>query len=355
MLWKTVENHPELVFQERSEHELVSDVDPLFNDEAIIQFIRYGREDFRFNNGHNKINFSSFLAEIKDVFVEPTFFIVIKKFNRIISESVEFDWYRISIKRFAKKLFLLKYTTIEEAVLLNAHSGLNVFHFYNDVLVKIWFAKKKYTDKPFLISESLYSSALFQFCLSFEFVKKIDWLVVKKDSFLFVKKLVLIKAPQYSCEYFKFVVNQTAIKSNFTHGRKLRIFINRKESSGRTISNFKNLETVLVQNHFIILYLEDYSVPKQIEFFSKANFIIGLHGAGLTNIIFSYKNNPVVIEIAPSDFIPTHYYWISQSLGLRYKLFLGDEISSSKAANSFSIDVDRFSKILSTHSEKIDV
>lgn len=84
-----------------------------------------------------------------------------------------------------------------------------------------------------------------------------------------------------------------------------------------------------------------------------ADFNIGIYGAGLSNIIFSYKNNPEIIEIAHSDFIPTHYYWLSQSLGLNYHLFLGNQISCT--SNSFLIDVERFGNTLSTFKKRVNL
>lgn len=352
MYWNKIENHSDLVYQEKSNQEIVSSVDPLFEDEAKIQMVKYGKRDYRFNNGHNKISFSTFIAVIEKVYVEPVFFIALKKFNTIIKESVGYDWFNTSLKRFLYHLFFFKYKNIDEAVLFNSKSGLNVFHFYNDVLPKIWDAKKEHGDKPFLISEELYVSILFQYFLSYEFVKRIRWHVVKKDTYYFVNKLILIKAEEYNSEHLKFIADKILEQNSFEQGQKLKIFINRKESSGRTISNFKDLEKTLIENNFLILYLEEMSISKQIEFFSNADFIIGIHGAGLANIIFSHKNNPEIIEIAPSDFTPTHYYWLSQSLGFNYHLFLGDEILRTEAANTFSIDVKRFGHILSTFKKK---
>lgn len=88
----------------------------------------------------------------------------------------------------------------------------------------------------------MFSSNLFQYLLSFEFVKK----------------LILIKAAAYNSEYLKFIADQIIKKTSFCKGQKLKIFINRRECSGKTITNFKDLEKILIENNFLIIYLEDF-------------------------------------------------------------------------------------------------
>ena len=46
------------------------------------------------------------------------------------------------------------------------------------------------------------------------------------------------------------------------------------------LSKIKNLKKV---------YLEDYSLFDQISLFNNAKYIIGVHGAGMSNVVFSNK------------------------------------------------------------------
>jgi capsular polysaccharide biosynthesis protein len=144
------------------------------------------------------------------------------------------------------------------------------------------------------------------------------------------------------------IVDQALLMTPIGHVNKLKLFINRKESSGRTIANFTDLEPILLKLNFTILYLEDITVAEQIEFFSKAKIIVGIHGAGLTNSIFSYKNNPKILEITASDFMPTHYYWLAQSFTFSYNLFLGGKTQLSKSQIKFDVDIMRLANILAT-------
>ena len=58
------------------------------------------------------------------------------------------------------------------------------------------------------------------------------------------------------------------------------------------------------------------SLLEQIKVFSSAEIIIGPHGAGFTNIIFS-QTKPTIIELV-TPWISPHYYFISKILGFPY-------------------------------------
>ena len=348
MYWRIIENHTHLKYRKKIYKEILSSKTPLFDDEAEIQLEKYGNKNIQFNEGHYKVCVTYFDAYVENVYLEPRFFILIKRLNILIKESIVFDWYRISVKEFLHSIFIFNFKKVEEAVVFDAYNGLNVFHFYNDTLPKLFIESKEYLNKPYLISEELYHSNLFQHFLKFDFVSKIIWRIVKKQEYLSIKKAILIKPFEYNHTILKKIADY-ALNECLSSIKCLKIFINRKEQTGRTISNFGKLEPILKENNFVIIYLEDLCISKQIEYFSVAEVIVGIHGAGLTNIIFSYKNTPTIVEITASDYIPTHYYWLSQAFQFNYHLFLGDKLQYTEAGKpTFGVDEQRLRKILST-------
>lgn len=74
-----------------------------------------------------------------------------------------------------------------------------------------------------------------------------------------------------------------------------RIYIDRRSKSGRYIKNNSEIKRFLTEKYgFKSLDLEDYSLKDQISIFNRAKIIIGLHGAGFTNIIFCKKNTNIL-------------------------------------------------------------
>ena len=349
MIWKIVDKSSKLNFTILTSEEYVGEHDPLYPDEATIQLKENAIENFRFNNGYFRLHYITFAATIQNVFVDPIYFIVIKGVNQLIKESIVFDWYRISYKRYINAVINNKVLRLDRAIVFDAKSGLNVFHFYNDILVKIFVAEEDFHSYPLLISEQLFNSKLFQFYYQFEKINKLQWIIVPEGSYTFIKEAVLIKAKEYDAHKLKSIVDLAHAKLGIDHKGGLRLFVNRKENAGRYISNFSELEPVLLKHGFVILYLEDLSIEEQISYCSSATVIAGVHGAGLTNMIFAYKNNPNIIEISPADFIPTHYYWLAHEFGFSYKLFLGSKIKNVSEANGFTVDTKRLDRILHTN------
>ena len=79
-----------------------------------------------------------------------------------------------------------------------------------------------------------------------------------------------------------------------------KIYISRKNARTRKVINEDQLIKKLKKQGFQIVYLEKLSIPMQAKIFNEARIIIGPHGAGFTNIIFS---NPGYILIDLEHFL----------------------------------------------------
>lgn len=76
-----------------------------------------------------------------------------------------------------------------------------------------------------------------------------------------------------------------------------RIYINRKT---RRLKNEEQVQKYLTNRDFQVLKLEEYSLDQQVTLFSHAELIVGFHGAGLANLVFSNEKT-CVVEIVDSD------------------------------------------------------
>jgi capsular polysaccharide biosynthesis protein len=85
------------------------------------------------------------------------------------------------------------------------------------------------------------------------------------------------------------------IKSEKNEKKVKKIFINRKDGKTfRFISNEKEVEKFLVRKGFQSLTLSNYNFLEQIKIFNNAEYIIGLHGAGFANTIFSQPKTKIL-------------------------------------------------------------
>lgn len=100
-----------------------------------------------------------------------------------------------------------------------------------------------------------------------------------------------------------------------------RLFINRRDS--RLPVNAVDFKRVLHRFGFEEHFLEDYSLPQQIELFTQAEAVVAMHGAGLTNLMFC-KPGTFVLELMPAGRRQPCYPILSSLGGLHHHLVTGD-------------------------------
>nr|WP_272506695.1 glycosyltransferase family 61 protein [Salinibacter ruber] len=97
-------------------------------------------------------------------------------------------------------------------------------------------------------------------------------------------------------------------------GRK--IFIKRRKEEGRSTLNRSEILPLVNDSGFEDLFLDNLSFPQQVRLFSGADVILGAHGAGLANMIFSEKAH--IIEIFFGERLM--FYWLlARSRGFDYQ------------------------------------
>jgi hypothetical protein len=120
---------------------------------------------------------------------------------------------------------------------------------------------------------------------------------------------------------FAYLRNAFSPWNYYNHTTYKRLYIRR--TGVRRILNEDKLFDLLTKYQFTIVDLENKSIFDQIHLFANAEVIVGPHGAGLTNLVFS-KPGTKVLEIFPPQYIYC-YYWLISSFGnLDYYYLIGD-------------------------------
>lgn len=114
-----------------------------------------------------------------------------------------------------------------------------------------------------------------------------------------------------------------------------RVLINRKGHK-REIANMEELEAGLKPWGFETVFPETLSVEEEIALFYDAECVVGAHGSGFTNLIFS--SNTAVVEIfATRTFIPISYE-ICLALGHDYRFVMGR--GEDEFPEAYEVDVE---------------
>jgi glycosyl transferase family 61 len=96
-----------------------------------------------------------------------------------------------------------------------------------------------------------------------------------------------------------------------------RIYITRRIAARRRLLNEAELEPILLQQGFIIAELENLNFTEQTGLFGEAEIVVGLHGAGLTNMVWAPPGCRVM-EIMHPNHVSAMYYMLAEVLQHRY-------------------------------------
>ncbi len=104
-----------------------------------------------------------------------------------------------------------------------------------------------------------------------------------------------------------------------------KVFISRADAGRRRIQNREEVLNHLRGCGFESYELTKLSFPEQVALFAQADEIVGVHGAGLANIMFA--SDCTVTEIVGGSFKPT-YYIMTETLDLEYRLISGQSVET---------------------------
>jgi capsular polysaccharide biosynthesis protein len=109
-------------------------------------------------------------------------------------------------------------------------------------------------------------------------------------------------------------------KSNILEDKEAKtekIYVSRSKSR-RSIPSENVIENYLRDRGFRIVHAEDFSLLDQIEIFTNAKLVIGIHGAGLSHALWSENCN--LIELMPINRVNRCFEWQTLICGGDYRV-----------------------------------
>ena len=133
-----------------------------------------------------------------------------------------------------------------------------------------------------------------------------------------------------------------------------RIFISRKLAARRKLVNEYELLDVLKPYGFVSYDLERLSWPEQVALFRNAEAIVGMHGAGLTNMIYA-QSACLVVELRPEGLKNNLFRLLAQNMGIHYRQVSLQSENTDFHGPSFFVDTDRLTAIENFLPQYLDV
>lgn len=113
-----------------------------------------------------------------------------------------------------------------------------------------------------------------------------------------------------------FLRSQFPVLPDVTCGE--RVYISRSRAPRRKIINEEEVVAVLQEKGFAIVHFEDYTFQQQVSIAAQARYLVSIHGAGLTNMLFMPPNGRVLELQMRDDGTNCYYYTMADALGLGY-------------------------------------
>lgn len=121
-----------------------------------------------------------------------------------------------------------------------------------------------------------------------------------------------------------------------------RIYVSRADTRKRRLVNEAEIQALFEARGFEVVAPGTLGFENQVRLFAEAEMVAGVHGAGLTNILFSAPGTKV-LEIFPAPKIKNTYFLLARSAGQPYDFAIGSGFGRHE---SFSVAADEVAAAL---------
>jgi len=230
---------------------------------------------------------------------------------------------------------------IEKASWVLDQKSWKYFHWFCDVSQRIELINDFLDDYPIIITDDL---------LNFEYVNsilesnKIPYIVANKDTNYFIKNLLLTSHVFDSGNFKKDLIKNVRKKYTSSYPEILneapttKIWMSRQNSKFRKLTNFDEVRIILKKYNYQIINTEKLAFKDQIKIYTSSKVIGGLHGGGLTNMLFMKKGSFVFEVRRSKDTRNNCYFSLANSLDHKYYYMLADSETDDMFLSDCTLD-----------------
>ncbi|HLZ30739.1 MAG TPA: glycosyltransferase family 61 protein [Chloroflexota bacterium] len=269
-----------------------------------------------------------------DCLIEPRYGYVIERPLRLIDLSMPFsEWSRD--KTFRHLIGFPSVTSIllalagrrpvlrHECVLsLRFYWEDNYFHFLNDILPRVRMANVGGVpnDVPVVVGRKLAGQKFFQSAFPDGTIDGRQ-IIFQGEAFVASKQVVFARPPTDDQDSPAYVADLLGAPKQ-PRGDN-RVFVTRSRARGRYILNLDALRPVFARFDVNVVEAETLTMADQVKLFSSAALIVGIHGAGLGNMIFRRNAACTILEILPPGETATWFPRLARRLEFAYRSLPG--------------------------------
>lgn len=289
-----------------------------------------------FSHEFEKLIHQTTFIELRNVYI----------LNNLVFNPISLKFYKkhcvshpITKKQLLKNLLLLskKNKIVESAIWIIDENAYGFFHWLTDCLTRLIAVDDYRKNHIVILPEKLRSIQFIEQSLNYLEIKFCYYDVACPVK---VKHLLLPSHTAPTGNYNPVLINK--LREKFMDSKYIEptkyIYISRGLAIKRKIINEEEVIALLKEHHIEIHYFENYSFIEQVRLMNQTKCLIGLHGAGLTNMLFMQEGTSVLELRNEGDSLNNCYFSLASDLNLKYyyQLNKGD----SKDTHEVNITVD---------------
>ncbi len=219
---------------------------------------------------------------------------------------------------------LLKTLTFDRVISFRDVNEHNYFHFLHDVLTKVPLLRSMgLLDAPVVIGQGLHGKRFFQDVKPRLTAAGLE-VVEQGDRVVRAREVVLCKSMPFARPHLDGVLDLLgAPRTSGSGDRKVFLMRSRANTRERLIANWAEVEALVRDLGFEVIDAATLSLPQQMELLGATRWLVVVHGAAATNMIFRRGRAMDVLELFPEESVPPHYYWLSHTMGHTYHGVIG--------------------------------
>lgn len=146
--------------------------------------------------------------------------------------------------------------------------------------------------------------------------------------------------------------NNEKNNNNLPHS-KHKIFVSRANTYRRRISNEHEILPIINNYGFEVIHPENISFEEQVKLFYSTAVLVGLHGAGLTNMIFMQPGSTIIEIRRHGDSLNNCFFTMASDLGMKYFYVFAHPENENLSDANCHIELNQFESILSSYDKLI--
>jgi hypothetical protein len=216
----------------------------------------------------------------------------------------------------------------------------NYYHFIQDTLTRLALLDRAGVpeDVPLVVSKQIGATRFFKEITSRGALARRRW-IVQDGFYIEAEEAYFARTSEGNREQLDHVMDLMGVPEPEVAGGGRRIFLTRDmRKRGRGILNMDQIQPVLDAFHFEVVDTDALSFDDQVRLFNETRLLVGIHGAGLTNIIFRRGKKLDLVEIFLPSETPLYFYILARTYGYNYAYVKGMNPDGTGTRANFEVD-----------------